>query len=104
MPSSATSPAKEPNFAFGRALRNRRTLLFLGSLTIAAAAALNWPWLVAVGAAPLILAALPCMAMCALGLCMKGSGGTCDKAGSSSAPMRDQAAGPAKNALSSDPT
>lgn len=36
----------------------------------------NWSWLVAAGIAPLLLSVLPCVAMCALGLCMsrmKGS-------------------------------
>jgi hypothetical protein len=33
-------------------------------------AVLNWSWLVAVGIAPLLLTALPCIAMCGLGLCM----------------------------------
>ena len=32
--------------------------------------ALNWSWLVAAGIAPLILGLAPCVAMCALGLCM----------------------------------
>ena len=40
-----------------------------------AGAALNWSWLVAVGIAPILLAALPCAAMCALGLCMNKAGG-----------------------------
>ena len=36
----------------------------------------NWDWLVAIGAAPLLVAALPCVAVCAAGLCMtkKGKG------------------------------
>lgn len=51
-------------------------------LVLVAAAALtvgigyNWSWLVAAGIAPLLLSVLPCVAMCALGLCMsrmKGS-------------------------------
>tara|TARA_R110001599_G_scaffold222239_1_gene421223 strand:+ start:465 stop:635 length:171 start_codon:yes stop_codon:yes gene_type:complete len=42
--------------------------------------ALNWGWLAAVGAAPLILALAPCAVMCGLGLCMKGGAGkTCAK-------------------------
>lgn len=32
---------------------------------------LGWPWLVALGIAPLLLAFGPCAAMCALGLCMR---------------------------------
>ena len=37
---------------------------------IAAGVALNWSWLVAIGVAPLLLTALPCMVMCAVGVCM----------------------------------
>lgn len=33
--------------------------------------ALNWNWLAAAGLAPFLLGALPCAALCALGLCMK---------------------------------
>lgn len=54
-------------------LRSRlgtRGLLILGGAVIAAGLALNWSWLVAIGVAPLLLTALPCVAMCALGFCM----------------------------------
>ena len=36
----------------------------------------GWGWLVAVGVAPLLISAAPCVLMCALGLCMmrKGAG------------------------------
>jgi hypothetical protein len=37
-------------------------------------AALGWPWLVALGIAPILLAIAPCAVMCALGLCMMGRG------------------------------
>jgi hypothetical protein len=36
---------------------------------------LGWSWLVAVGVAPLLVAVLPCAAMCALGLCASRLGG-----------------------------
>ncbi|EYD71462.1 hypothetical protein Lokhon_03111 [Limimaricola hongkongensis DSM 17492] len=39
--------------------------------------ALNWGWLTAIGAAPLILSFAPCAAMCALGLCMRGGSSAC---------------------------
>ena len=52
-----------------------RGLLILGAAVIAAGLALNWSWLVAIGVAPLLLTALPCVAMCALGLCMMPKGG-----------------------------
>lgn len=59
-------------------LRGRRGLLALAVIALVAGAALNWSWLVAAGVAPLLLGALPCVAMCALGLCMnKMSGRSC---------------------------
>lgn len=34
-------------------------------------AAFNWNWMVAAGIAPILLVALPCLAMCALSLCAR---------------------------------
>ena len=50
--------------------RSRLGLLSLAGVAIVAGLGLNWSWLVAAGVAPLLLSALPCVAMCALGLCM----------------------------------
>jgi hypothetical protein len=47
-----------------------------GIAIVAIGLALNWSWLVAVGAAPLILTFGPCVAMCALGLCMSMRNGS----------------------------
>ncbi len=58
-------------------LKNRRNLILAASVPAVAALAAGWPWLTVVGAAPLLLSAAPCLAMCAAGLCMKGSGGSC---------------------------
>jgi hypothetical protein len=52
-----------------------RGLIIVGTAVIAVGLALNWSWLVAIGAAPLLLTALPCVAMCAVGLCMMPKGG-----------------------------
>ena len=60
-------------------LRGRRGLWLLAGLAIIVGLALNWGWLVAVGIAPLLIAALPCVAMCALGLCMMGRNVTLPK-------------------------
>ena len=60
-------------------LGGRRSLILLTMATLGAGAALNWGWLVAIGAAPLLLLLAPCAVMCGLGLCMKGGG----KSGSS---------------------
>lgn len=59
-------------------LGNRRVLLIVGSVVLVAGLAFNWSWLAAIGVAPLLLSVLPCVAMCALGLCMnKMSGRSC---------------------------
>lgn len=59
-------------------LGNRRVLLIGGGVVLVAGLAFNWSWLAAIGVAPLLLSALPCIAMCALGLCMnKMSGRPC---------------------------
>jgi hypothetical protein len=70
-------------------IRGRRGLILLAAVPIVAAAAVGWPWLVAAGVAPLLLAAAPCVAMCALGLCMKGMPG----GGSSTATVHDAGGG-----------
>ena len=49
-----------------------RTWMFLGMTVMAAGLYLRQDWLAAVGVAPLFIAVLPCLAMCALGLCMHG--------------------------------
>ena len=53
----------------------------LAGVAIATAGlAFNWSWLVAAGLAPLLLSVLPCVAMCALGICMsRMTGGSCSK-------------------------
>src|SRR3546814_8153336 len=59
-------------------LGNRRVLLIVGGIVLVAGLAFNWSWLAAIGVAPLLLSVLPCVAMCALGLCMnKMSGRSC---------------------------
>ena len=56
-------------------IRGRRGLLIVGSFVLIAGLSLNWRWLVAAGVAPILVSVLPCLAMCALGLCMKGMSG-----------------------------
>src|SRR5882724_6962687 len=60
-------------------LGGRRGLLILGSTIVVAGLVSSWSWLVAAGVAPLLLSVLPCVAMCALGLCMNRiAGGSSD--------------------------
>ena len=65
-------------------LGGRRGLIVSAALVLVAGLALNWGWLVAAGIAPLLVAVLPCVAMCALGLCMNKAGGkSCSTGGGS---------------------
>jgi hypothetical protein len=53
---------------------DRRLLAVAGLAVIGTGLALGWGWLAAVGVAPLIVSAAPCLVMCALGVCMMGRG------------------------------
>jgi hypothetical protein len=55
-------------------LGGRRGMIALAVVAATAALILNWNWLVTVGLASLLIAALPCVAMCALGLCLNKMG------------------------------
>ena len=55
----------------------RRGLILSAMALIGAGLWLNWGWVAAIGAAPLILAVAPCAAMCGLGLFMMGGSKSC---------------------------
>jgi predicted membrane-bound mannosyltransferase len=63
-----------------------RVLLTLAAIAIVAGLALNWSWLVAAGLAPILISTLPCLVMCAFGVCMM-----CRSGEKGSAPVRDAA-------------
>jgi hypothetical protein len=67
--SSAAGPLRVPF--------SRRGWLLIGLGLLATGAALNWGWLTAIGAAPLILSLAPCAVMCAAGFCMSGGSKSC---------------------------
>lgn len=60
-------------------LRSRKGLVLASALVVAGGLALGWEWLAVAGVLPLVLSVLPCVAMCALGLCMMkgGDGKSC---------------------------
>jgi hypothetical protein len=79
-PSGPATPslARDLAHAARHHLAGRRGLLVTGAVIAVAGLATSWGWLVAVGVAPLLLSLLPCLAMCALGLCMsRMTGGSC---------------------------
>ena len=51
-----------------------RVLGIAGLVVTGAGLGLGWSWFTAVGIAPIIVSAAPCLIMCALGLCMMGRG------------------------------
>ena len=58
-----------------RYLTGWRGVVALATITLLAGLTLGWSWLVAAGIAPILISVLPCLAMCALGLCMHRGGG-----------------------------
>lgn len=60
-------------------MSNRRFLILALMAVVSAAFYLNWGWLAAIGAAPLILALAPCAVMCGLGVCVMCNSNSCDK-------------------------
>ena len=73
---------------------NRRLLAVIGLALGGTGLGVGWDWLTAVGIAPLIVSAAPCLLMCTLGLCMMGRGhqanaGKADIAPSESATRTD---------------
>lgn len=74
---SQASRTQRGVFLLRNGLRRRWGALAL-LLVIIGGAAWNWNGILALGIAPFILTILPCLAMCALGLCMhKLTGKTC---------------------------
>ena len=77
-----------------RAAGGRRLMWGVAVLAIAAALALGWEWLTAVGVASLLVSVLPCLAMCALGLCMNrragSTGSTCGQRTGQAQPGRPE--------------
>jgi hypothetical protein len=58
-----------------RSWLGNRYVLAVGGLALGGSGlALGWDWLTAIGLAPLIVSAAPCLLMCAFGLCMMGRG------------------------------
>jgi hypothetical protein len=93
---SATKPSLGQDWlnALRYWLRGRRGVAAMIVSALVLGAGLNWSWLVAVGIAPVLLTALPCVAMCGLGLCMnRMTGGSCStEARSVETPKPDAAA------------
>ena len=57
-----------------RLVRHRLLLGGVAVILLAGGFAWQWSWLVAIGVAPLLISTAPCLAMCALGLCMHRMG------------------------------
>ena len=82
----ASSLTRDLIYALRYYLGNWRALLILATIAIVGGLALNWNWLVAVGLAPILLSTLPCLVMCAVGVCAM-----CRSGDKQSVPVRDLA-------------
>jgi hypothetical protein len=67
------SPTHDRTGVFRSWIGDCRVLAVAGLAVSATGLALGWDRLTAVGIAPLIVSAVPCLIMCALGLCIMGS-------------------------------
>ena len=72
---NAEPTAGSPRSRMWGGITRRQLWVVAGVAAVAGGLALNWGWLTAVGAAPILIAVLPCAAMCALGLCVLGRHG-----------------------------
>lgn len=99
------SPARELLYTARYYLDGWRGVVVLAIIAAVVGIGLSWNWLVAAGIAPILLATLPCLVMCGLGLCMnKLIGSSCapEPPGSKRAePMRSEAA--TTNVVSTEP-
>jgi len=110
MSSPETKSVLEPSlaqdwlYALRYWLRGRRGVAVLALSAVVIGAALNWSWLVAVGIAPLLLTALPCVAMCGLGLCMsRMTGGSCSTSRGTTEDARVPAPNTVERAVAPEP-
>ena len=86
-------------------LLGRNGLIMVALLAISGGLYLNWSWLVAAGLAPLILGVLPCVAMCALGLCAsKMTGGKSSCSSSENPPKTAETTDPSSAGRSPHPS
>jgi hypothetical protein len=69
--SLSKSTARGATESMRSVLGSGRWLIVVGAIVLGFALMFKWNWLVAAGIAPILLSALPCAAMCALGLCMR---------------------------------
>lgn len=84
------------------ALGGRRGIIAAAAALAVAGVAFNWSWLVAAGIAPLLISVLPCVAMCALGLCMNRMTGRSSGSQPSATGTTPGETGPLQLAASSD--
>jgi len=86
----------KPRIGWLRSRLGMRGWAIIAAALIAAGLALNWSWLAAIGVAPVLLGALPCVVMCAIGVCMMPKGqGSCGNEPTRNELRRDDTAPPA---------
>lgn len=89
-------PETKPKFYLPKWFpRGRFAMLWIAVPAIGVGMVFGWDWLVAAGFAPIVVSVLPCVAMCALGLCaMRGSAKSCHGEEKAAPKAAEQAANP----------
>lgn len=72
---AATHPGRNSRAIIFSHPARRRFFLVSTTVVLVAVTGLNWDWLTSVGLGPVLISLLPCVVMCALGLCMHGGTG-----------------------------
>ena len=80
------APRVWPILTLGDRLGRRTAVVLWLALAVGLGLFLGWRWLVAAGLSTVVLAILPCAAMCALGVCSGSSEKKCSDKNAPSAP------------------
>ena len=84
--SETSSHSENPEARPWRPQLGQRGLILASMAIIGAGLYLNWGWVTAIGAAPLILAVAPCAVMCGLGVCVMCKSKSCDNKSTAAEP------------------
>ena len=94
---SDTTLTRDLLYAARYYLGRPRTWIIVATIAVAMGLVFNWNWLVAAGLAPILLSTLPCLVMCAIGVCTM-----CRSAKEQSASIPDSSSTLAAPAMAAD--
>lgn len=90
LPVPMQRPSENAACRTGMSVWRKPTVWVILAAFVVAGLALNWNWLVAVGALPILFGVVPCLAMCAFHLCSRGKSDNADSVQPTSETFRPQ--------------